>query len=262
MSARGWIGLGITGATLALALLSLAWTPWPTDALDIAHRLAPATFAHPLGTDQLGRDLVSLLMAGGLPAFATAALALAIGVGVGIPLGLAAAASPGWVDEAIARVADILFGFPALILAMLIVAVFGPGVAHAALAIGIFNIPVFVRVTRSAARGLWARDFILAARLAGRSGTRISIEHVLPNIAGGLIVQATIQFAIGLTAETGLAYLGLGAQPPQPSWGRMLADGQSLVAIAPRLVLLPGCALLLVIVAVNLLATALAERRR
>ena len=122
--------------------------------------------------------------------------------------------------------------------------------------------PVFVRVTRSAARGLWARDFVLAARLVAKGPVRLSIEHVLPNIADGLIVQATIQFAIGLTAEGALAYLGLGAQPPQPSWGRMLADGQSLIGIAPRLVLLPGVALVIAILGVNLIAGALAARRR
>lgn len=262
MSARGWAGTGIVAALVALALLSCVWTPWPVDALDIALRLAPPSRAHLLGTDQLGRDLLSLLMAGALPAFATASLAVLIGFGAGVPLGLTAAAFGGWADEAIARAADILFGFPALILAMLIVAVFGPGASKAAVAIGLFNVPVFARVTRSAARSILGRDFILAARLAGKGRWRIAFEHVLPNIADGLIVQATIQFAIGLTAESALAYLGLGAQPPQPSWGRMLADGQSLVGIAPRLVILPGLALLIAILGVNLLAGALAERRR
>lgn len=263
MSARDWPALagGVIVALLGgLALLALVWTPHDPAALDIAHRLARPSASHPLGTDQLGRDLLSMLMAGGLPAFLTATLAVAIGAGVGVPLGLAAAALGGWIDEAVMRLADILFAFPAVLMAMLIVAVWGPGPGKAALAIGLFTIPVFARVARGGARSLWPRDYVAAARLAGKGRLGISVEHILPNIAGQLLVQATIQFAIGLVAESALSYLGLGAQPPVPSWGRMLADGQTLIAIAPGLVILPGLALLLAVTGVNLIGAGLARR--
>lgn len=254
------IGLAIVALVGAVAVLSFVWTPYDVAALDIAHRFAPATLAHPLGTDQLGRDLLSMLMAGARPSLGVALLAVAIGLGAGVPLGLVAAARPGWIDEAIARAADILFAFPALVLALLIVAVAGPGAAHAGIAIGLFNIPVFARLTRAAARSIWARDFILAARLAGKGRARISIEHVLPNIAGALLIQACVQLSLGLIAEAGLSFLGLGVQPPSPSWGRMLAEGQTLIGVAPRLVLLPGLAILLTVLGINLAGDGLRQR--
>ncbi len=257
---KGAIGLGIILVVTGVALLSFVWTPYDIGALDIAHRLAGGSAAHPLGTDQYGRDLVAMLMAGARPSLGVALLAVAIGLGAGVPLGLFAAARPGWIDEAIARVADILFAFPALVLALLIVAVAGPGATHAAIAIGLFNIPVFTRLTRAAARSIWARDFILAARLAGKGAVRISVEHVLPNIAGPLLVQAAVQLSLGLIAEAGLSFLGLGAQPPGASWGRMLADGQTLIGIAPRLVLLPGLAILITVLGINLAGDALRDR--
>lgn len=254
------IGLAIVAFVGVLALLSLVWTPYDIAALDIAHRLAPGSMAHPFGTDQLGRDLVSMLMAGARPSIGVALLAVAIGLGAGVPLGLVAAARPGWLDEAIVRASDILFAFPALVLALLIIAVAGPGAVNAGIAIGLFNVPVFARLTRAAARSIWARDFILAARLAGKGTARISIEHVLPNIAGPLLVQALVQLSLGLIAEAGLSFLGLGAQPPYPSWGRMLADGQTLIGMAPRLVILPGLAILVTVLGINLAGDGLRAR--
>ncbi|UAK25183.1 ABC transporter permease [Sphingomonas nostoxanthinifaciens] len=253
--------IALLALIVAGAALSLVWTPWDVGQIDVAHRLAPASLAHPLGTDQLGRDLLSMLMAGGVPSLGVGVLAVAIGLGVGVPLGLLAAAWPGWLDETIARASDVLFAFPALVLALLIVAVFGPGASHAALAIGLYNIPVFVRVTRAAARGIWARDFILAARLAGKGRSHISIEHMLPNIAGTLLVQAAVQLSLGVIAEAGLSFLGLGAQPPAASWGRMLADAQTLIGIAPRLALLPGLAIVATVLGINALAEHIEARR-
>jgi peptide/nickel transport system permease protein len=245
---------------VATALLSFVWTPWDVAAIDIAHRLLPGSLAHPLGTDQLGRDLLSMLMAGARPALGVAVLALIIGMAGGVPLGLLAAARPGWVDELVARGSDILFAFPALVLAMLVLAVLGPGASHAALAIGLFNIPVFARVTRAAGRAIWTRDFILAARLAGKGGVRISLDHILPNILGPLITQATLQVSLGVLAEAALSFLGLGAQPPAASWGRMVADAQTLIAVAPRLALLPGLAIVLTVLAINLAGEAIRDR--
>ena len=250
----------LLGLIVALALLSLVWTPFDVTTIDVAHRLQSASIRHWLGTDQLGRDLLSMMMAGARPSLGVAALALMVGVAGGVPLGLLAAARPGWIDELVARCTDILFAFPAILLALLVIAVLGPGASHAALAIGLFNIPVFARVTRASARGVWTRDFILAARLAGKGPGLISFEHVLPNIAGPLITQASLQLSLGVLAETALSFLGLGAQPPAASWGRMVADAQTLVGVAPSLVLLPGLAIVVTVTAINLTGEVLRTR--
>ena len=257
---RGKAGAAILAVAIIVAIVGQVWTPRDVTTLDIAHRLAGPGLSHPLGTDQLGRDLVSMLMAGAGPSLATALAGMTIGLIVGVPLGLAAAARPGWAGETITRAGDLLLAFPALIAALLIVAVAGPGTSRAALAIGLFNIPVFLRVTRATGRRVWADDFILAARLAGKSRARISAEHILPNIGRAIIVQAGIQLALGLIAEAGLSYLGLGVQPPAASWGRMLADAQTLVQIAPRLVIAPGLAIVLTALGIVWVADALVER--
>jgi peptide/nickel transport system permease protein len=181
-------------------------------------------------------------------------------VGIGVPLGLWAAARRGsLLDELIMRANDLVFAFPALLIAILITAVFGPSATNAIIAIGIFNIPVFARLTRAAALSLWTRDFILAARVAGKGAARISVEHILPNILNTLVVQVTIQFSLGILAEAALAYVGLGAQPPTPSWGKMLADSQTLVSHAPHLVLYPGLAIVFTDLALNLMGDGLRD---
>jgi len=254
------VGPILLGLILAAALLSLVWTPFDVALIDVAHRLQPVSAAHWLGTDQLGRDMLSMLMAGARPSLGVAALALAIGLAGGVPLGLLAAARSGWMDELVSRGTDVLFAFPAILLALLMIAVLGPGASHAALAIGLFNIPVFARVTRASARGIWTRDFILAARLAGKGRLLISLEHVLPNIAGPLITQASLQLSLGVLAEAALSFLGLGAQPPAASWGRMVADAQTLIGVAPALVLVPGLAIVVTVFAINLTGEALRDR--
>jgi len=260
MGWRGTFGAAIILTFVAVALLSLAWTPWDVATLDVAHRFASPSVRHPFGTDQLGRDLLSMLMAGALPSLATAGAAVLIGLAGGVPLGLLAAARPGWIDEIIARLMDLQFAFSAVILALLIVAIAGPGADRAAIAIGLFNLPVFARVTRATARSLWPRPFVLAARLAAKGRMRIAIEHILPSIASAIVIQASLQLAMGLLAEAGLSYLGLGVQPPHASWGRMLADGQTLIGIAPLTVLLPGAAIVLAALGFVWLGDALAKR--
>ena len=253
------VGAALSGAVLLMALVSLVWTPWPTEGMDIPARLRPPSPAHPLGTDHFGRDVLSLLMVGARTSIAVALLAVGIGMAFGVPLGLLAAAAPGWPGEVVMRGGDLVFAFPSLVIAILITASFGPGAVNAIIAIGIFNVPVFARVARAAALPVWARDFTLAARTAGKGRARISAEHVLPNCLDLLIVQGTIQFALGILAEAGLSYVGLGAQPPTPSWGRMLADAQTLVAIAPWLALAPGLAIVAAVLGLNLLGDGLRD---
>src|SRR5690606_14195976 len=149
--------------------------------------------------------------------------------------------------------------FPALLIAILITAVFGPGAVNAMIAIGIFNMPVFTRLSHAAALSLWQREFILAARVSGKGATRISLEHILPNISNVIIVQATIQFSLGILAEAALAYIGLGAQPPTPSWGKMLADAQTMISLAPHVALVPGLAIVFTVLGLNLMGDGLRD---
>ncbi len=201
-----------------------------------------------------------MIMVGARISLAVALVAVGIGMGLGVPLGLAAAATRGSVlDEAIMRGNDLVFAFPALLIAILITAVFGPSALNAIIAIGIFNVPVFARLTRGAALGLWQRDFILAARVAGKGRARISLEHILPNLANLLIVQGTIQFASASSPRRGSAYVGLGAQPPTPSWGRMLAESQTMISFAPWLAIFPGLAIVLTVLGLNLLGDGLRD---
>ena len=165
----------------------------------------------------------------------------------------------GWVEELVMRFADFTFAFPALLSAIMLTAIYGPGLLTSVVAIGIFNIPVFARITRAAANAVWAREFVLAARACGKGATRITIEHVLPNIASVLIVQATIQFAVAILAEAALSYLGLGTQPPQPSWGRMLNEAQTLLFQAPQLAIYPGVAIALSVLGLNLMGDGLRD---
>ncbi len=254
------IGALLSALVVLAALLSFVWTPYDYAAQDIPNKLQGLSAAHWLGTDQYGRDVFSQVLVGARTSISVALVAVGLGVGVGVPLGLLAAALRGsLIDEIVMRGNDLIFAFPALLLAILITSVFGPGAINAIIAIGIFNIPVFARLSRAAALSLWTREFILAARAAGKGAARISVEHILPNILNLLIVQGTIQFSLGILAEAALAYVGLGAQPPVPSWGKMLADAQTLVALAPHLAIVPGLAIIATVLGLNLLGDGLRD---
>jgi len=258
-SAAFVFGLTVTLALVAVALLSLLWTPYPVDVMNIPAKLQPPSAAHWLGTDQFGRDVLSRLMGGAVNSLAVSLVAVGIGAGLGVPLGALAAARRGVVEEVVMRFNDFTFAFPALLSAVMITAILGPGAINSIIAIGIFNIPVFARLTRGASLSLWKRDFVLAARVAGKGKTRITVEHILPNIASLLIVQMTIQFALGILAEAGLSYLGLGTQPPDPSWGKMLNEAQTLMYQAPLLAVFPGLAIVVTVLGLNLLGDGLRD---
>lgn len=253
------IGLLITLIVAAMALMSFFWTPFDVTRLIVADRMQPPSATHWFGTDHFGRDVLSMIMIGARNSIAVALVAVVIGMGIGVPLGCWAAARGGWIDEALMRFNDLVFAFPALLSAIMITAVFGPSALNAVIAIGIFNIPVFARVARAGALSIWPREYILAARAAGKDKTRITIEHILPNITNLLLVQGTIQFALGILAEAALSYVGLGTQPPMPSWGRMLFDAQTLMMVSPWLALFPGCAILLTVLGLNLLGDGISD---
>jgi len=253
------LGAALTLLLLLAAGLSLVWTPWSPYEIDLELKLLPPSAAHWLGTDAFGRDVASLLLVGARSSILVGLIAVGIGLLLGTALGLLAAARRGWVEELIMRLADFTFAFPAILSAIMLTAVFGAGIVNAIIAIGIFNIPTFARVTRASANAVWSRDYILAARACGRSRWAITWEHVLPNILPMLIVQATIQFAIAILAEAALSYLGLGTQPPQPSWGRMLSEAQTLMFEAPLLAIWPGLAIALAVLGLNLLGDGLRD---
>lgn len=253
------VGALLVAALLLAAALSLAWTPHSPVELDIAAKLQRPSMTHWLGTDGLGRDVATLLMVGARSSIAVGVIAVGIGLVGGVSLGLLAAARRGWVEAVAMRVADFTFAFPALLSALILTAVYGPGLWTSITAIGVFNIPVFARLTRAAAAGVWTREYVLAAQALGKSRRRITVEHVLPNIASLLIVQATVQFALAILAEAALSYLGLGTQPPQPSWGRMLADAQTLMFQAPQLAIYPGLAIALSVLGLNLMGDGLRD---
>jgi peptide/nickel transport system permease protein len=254
-----WIGLAIIASFICIALLSMM--PWMSDptTIRVAERMRAPSFEHWLGTDQIGRDLLGLTMRGTIASLLVAIGAVTIGVGIGVPLGIVASARENWFSQVIMRANDFIFAFPALVTAILLHDTVGSGIQNAILAIGIFNIPVFARVTFNRSQSIWTLDFIKASRLTGRKDLSIAMLHVLPLILGTIIVQATIQLGLGILAEAGLSYIGLGVTPPMPSWGRMLNEAQTLIGIAPRLVLVPGFAIVLAVLGFTLLGDALSE---
>lgn len=254
-----FIGSLITVILVAMALASYFWTPYSPTAMNFRDKLQGPSFSHFFGTDNFGRDVFSMIMVGARNSIAVSIIAVLVGAGLGIPLGAFAAARGGMVDGFVMRMTDLAFAFPALLTAVIITAIFGPGAVNAMIAIGIFNIPVFARVTRGASLGLWKREYVQAARCAGRGDISITILHVLPNINHVLIVQATIQFALAIVAEAGLSYVGLGTQPPMPSWGKMLNDAQTFIYDAPWLAIFPGLAITLAVLGLNMLGDGLRD---
>jgi peptide/nickel transport system permease protein len=262
-SARGSFrltaGLVLTMLMLGVALLSLVWTPYPPDAIDMSRRLAGPSGAHWLGCDQLGRDQLSRLMVGAQSVWLVGVLAVGLGLVGGTLLGLVAAACRGWVEAVILRACDLGFAFPALLLAIVLAAALGPGLVIAMVAIGLHAMPSFARLVNGSAKSWWARDFVQAARVAGLGPWRITQAHVLPQLTPLLLVQGTTQFALAVLAEAGLSYLGLGAQPPMASWGRLLAEAQTLMFEAPQLAIAPGVAITLAVLGLNLLGDGLRD---
>jgi peptide/nickel transport system permease protein len=256
-------GLVITGVIVALALLSLVWVPMNPTKMNIAQKLKGPLEAGLssglLGKDHFGRDIASMLMVGARYSLTIAAASVAIGAVLGTALGVTAAARPGFAGSLIGRLNDAIFALPPILSAIMLGALMGPGTLTAILAIGTFMIPVFARVTRGAAMQVRARDYILAARMAGEGEVTLTLLHVIPNIASQIIVQVAIQLAMAILTEAGLSFLGLGTPPPSPSWGRMLADSQTYLLKAPHMALAPGLAIAFAVLGFNLLGDGLSR---
>jgi peptide/nickel transport system permease protein len=253
------VGFLLSVVIVSMALVSFLWTPYPPNKMDAKARLQGPSLSHPLGTDHYGRDILSRLMKGAVNSIIVGLVTVAIGLSLGVMLGMCAAYYGRFVDEAIMRLADLLFGFPAVLTAILITSILGPSMVNAMLAIGIFYIPVFARLTRAVGMTVYARDFITAARSTGAGEWRIAWRHVMPNIASPLLIQGTIQFSVAILAEAGLSYLGLGTQPPHASWGRMLNEAQTYMGGAPWLALFPGLAIMWAVLGFNLLGDGLRD---
>ncbi len=253
------VGFFLSAVIVVLAGMSLVWTPYDGNRMNAVERLKGPSWAHPLGTDQYGRDTLSRVMTGSVNSIIVGLVTVAIGLTLGVGLGLAAAYFGRLADEAIMRFSDLLFGFPAVLTAILITSILGPSMVNAMLAIGIFYIPVFARLTRAVAMVVWEREFIAAARASGIGELAITWRHVLPNILSPLLIQATIQFAVAILAEAGLSYLGLGTQPPHASWGRMLNEAQTFMDMNPWMAIFPGLAIAWAVLGFNLLGDGLRD---
>jgi peptide/nickel transport system permease protein len=250
----------LVGGLVLVALVSLVWTPLPPGKLQIAAKLRAPLEQGLLGTDHLGRDVVSMLMVGAWNSLSTALPAVGMGTALGTLVGVTAAARRGWFQAIVMRANDVIFALPPILSAMMLGALIGTGRFTAIIAIAVFMVPVFSRVTAGAALQIWSRDYVLAARGAGKGGARITLDHVLPNIANQIIVQVAVQVGLAILTEAGLSFLGLGMAPPAPTWGRMLADAQTYLARAPWLAILPGLAIALTVLGFNMLGDGLRDR--
>ncbi|MEV4605364.1 ABC transporter permease [Neorhizobium sp. LMR1-1-1.1] len=254
------IGLVVTLALVAVALFSLVWTPSLPSKMNIVQRLKPPLGPGGLlGTDQFGRDVASMLMVGAWNSLSTSFLAVAIGAMVGSAVGVIVAMQRGWLELIVMRGCDIIFAVPPILSAMMLGAFLGSGRFTAIIAIAVFMVPVFARLTLAGAKQIWARDYVTAAVGIGRSKAKITLVHILPNISNQIIVQVTIQLGLAILTEAGLSFLGLGMPPPAPTWGRMLADSQTFFGQAPWLAILPGMAIAVAVLGLNMLGDGLRD---
>jgi len=253
------IGLILVGLVVSTAIVSLFYTPYDPNNMEISARLQGPSWAHPLGTDQYGRDLLSRVMRGAVNSITVGFITVGIGLSLGILLGMLAGYYGHWLDETIMRVMDVIYGFPAVLSAILITSILGPGIKNSIIAIGIYNIPIFARLTRGNFLTLKERDYVIAAKAIGRSDLGIICRHILPNTLSPLIVQATISFAVAILAEAGLSYLGLGTQPPNPSWGSMLKYAQTFMTRSIWPAIFPGLAIAIAVLGFNLLGDGLRD---
>lgn len=246
------IGSLLITLVLVASVSSFIVTPYEPSSMNIRNRLLPPSRAHWFGTDQYGRDVFSRVVTGSRNSLYVGLLAVSIGIILGVPAGSLSAYAGGEADSAIMRVMDVLYGFPPVITAVLITSIFGPGLTNSMLAIGLFNIPIFARITRGSFLSVKERHFVEAARATGRSEFTIVSRHILPNIGSPILVQATTQFALAILAEAALSYLGLGIQPPHPSWGLMLKQAQTFMSRSPWPAVFPGISIVLTVLGFNL----------
>ena len=252
-------GLVAVGLVVVTAIVSLVWLPYDPGAIDTAARLAPPGWPHLLGTDTFGRDTLSRLMVGSRVCLLVGVVSVAIAAVAGVPLGLVAGMTRGVVSRLVLRATDLLYAFPAILVAMLLAAAFGGSTLTGMAAIGIATVPVFTRITRAGTLTVMSQDYIWAARASGTTWRAIAARHVWPNIAPLVGVQASVSFGMAILAEAALSYLGLATPPTTPTWGRMLYDAQAQLFNAPLLTLWPGAAIVVAVMGFNVLGDGLRD---
>jgi peptide/nickel transport system permease protein len=253
------VGLLVIVIVLGSAVLGALWTPYDPNQPDFRVRLIGPTAAHPLGTDHFGRDLLSRIMAGAANALLVGAVAVGVAFTFGGLIGVAAGFAGGWLDEVLMRPSDALAAFPPILLALLGAAIIGPGWFSSMLAIGLANVPAFARVARGSTLAVRGLEYVESARALGATRARIVWRHLVPNILAPQLVLATVAFATAILAEAALSYLGLGTQPPTASWGRMLREAQTFIALSPYPTIFPGLAIVFTVLGWNLFGDGLRD---
>lgn len=248
----------LTGLVL-VALFAPLIAPYGLNDLDVANRLSGPSLDHPFGTDNIGRDVFSRVVIASRVSLQVGAISVGIALALGVPIGLISGYYGGRIDSILMRVMDILFSIPAIVLAMAILAALGPNIVNAMVAIGIVYTPIFARITRGSVLSLRDAVFVRAARSIGATDSRIIATHILPNVIAPIIVQTSLSLAFAILAEAALSFLGLGVQPPDPAWGRMLSEGRGFFQQAPWMALFPGLAILLTVMSFNLVGDGLRD---
>lgn len=256
---KALIGLAIIVIFLLTALLAPLLAPHDPTAFSLGDQLALPSFAHPLGTDELGRDMLSRLIWGSRITLVMTLGAVLLAVAAGAFLGIMAGFRGGWADTAIMRCMDVLLAMPTFLLAVAIIAALGVGTTNVILAVGISSMPMFARIARGSTISVKQEDYVMAVRAVGASTNRIMWRHILPNVASALLVQTTLRLATAILTASGLSFLGLGPQPPTPEWGAMLSAGRNYITSSPQLATIPGIAILLVAIGFNLLGDGLRD---
>jgi len=251
-------GLILIAAVALIALLAPFIAGDPT-AQSIVHALQPPSAEHWFGTDDFGRDVFSRVVYGARPALFVGLLSVLVSLAIGVPMGMLAGFRGGWFDTAISGTVDVMLSFPALLLALMIVTLVGSNLSVLVLAIGIAYVPIFVRLARSSTLLIRELDYVAASRSFGASERHILLRHIFPNILGPLIVMATLSIGGAIREEAALSFLGLGVQPPQPSWGNLIRDGVTTILEAPWLALIPGLCLTVSVLAFNILGDAVRD---
>jgi peptide/nickel transport system permease protein len=250
-------GLVVTLLMVLAALLADLISPYSPAAQDYTAILSPPTAAHLLGTDNLGRDVLTRIVYGSRVSIQAGVVSVGFAAILGTLVGLLAGYWRGWLDDLLMRLCDALWSFPGLVLALAIAAALGPGLVNAMIAIGIVFTPVFARLVRGSALSVREREFVLAARVVGAGHGRIMSRHVLPNVLAPVIVQGSLMTALAIVLEATLSFLGLGVQPPEPSWGSMLKAASQYMQVAPWLSFFPGFAIFVTVLGLNLLGDGL-----
>jgi peptide/nickel transport system permease protein len=246
-------------AILVVAIFDETFAPQGANEQDISNRLQAPSWDHPFGTDDLGRDILSRVILGASVSLKVGFLSVGLALVVGTAIGLLAGFYGRWVDDSLMRLMDMLFAFPAVLLAIAILAIRGPGTSNTIIAIAVVYVPIFARVTRASVLGVREEVYVRASRSIGASDLRLITRHVLPNAAPPIIVQTSVSLAFAVLAEAALSFLGLGTQPPSPSWGLMLAEGRGYIDIAWWLAFFPGMAIVITVLCFNLLGDGLRD---